>query len=166
MRQEEETAKGILEAPYARVVIPDPATGTFTVRIAEFPGCIAQGDSLEEAFGNLHEAAKAWIQTALDLGQEVPAPLEEQTYSGRVLVRFPASIHRRASEMAGRENTSLNQFIVSVVSEKVGARDATERLLELLDQRLAEAKSESNARISARSPRRETRSRQPASQSR
>lgn len=163
MRQERETVEGILQAPYARVVIPDPETGTFTARIAEFPGCVAQGDSLEDTFGNLHEAAKAWIQAALDLGQEVPAPLEEQSYSGRVLVRFPASIHRRASELAETENTSLNQFIVSAVSGKVGAWDATERLLKLLDQRLAEASSESRARISAPIYRRETRSRQPAS---
>ncbi len=110
-----------LQAPYARVVIPDPESGTYTARILEFPGCVAQGDSLTEAYERLERAAEDWIRAALDLGQEVPAPAEEQTYSGRILVRLPKSLHRRAAELADRDSTSLNQFIVSALAEKVGA---------------------------------------------
>ncbi len=124
----------ILEAPYSRVMIPDPETGTFMARISEFPGCVAQGDSIEEAFQNLHEAALDWLRAALDLGQDIPEPVEEQTYSGRVLVRLPKSVHRRAAELAEREGTSLNQFIVSAVSERIGATSTAYSLLDRVQE--------------------------------
>jgi predicted RNase H-like HicB family nuclease len=114
----------ILSAPYSRVVVPDPETKTFTARILEFPGCVAQGDSVEEAYERLQSAAKSWVEAALDLGQKIPDPLEEQIYSGRVLVRLPKSLHRQATEAARRDATSLNQFIVTAVAERVGVRAA------------------------------------------
>jgi predicted RNase H-like HicB family nuclease len=125
-----------LKAPYARVIVPDTESGTFTGRIAEFPGCVAEGDTLEQAHRNLEQAAKSWLRATLDLGQEIPGPFEERTFSGRVLVRFPASIHRRATEMAERENTSLNQFIVSAVSERVGETQVAQRLIERVEERI------------------------------
>jgi len=112
----------ILRAPYSRVVIPDQETETFTARILEFPGCVAQGDSVEDAYNRLESAAEAWLEAALDLGQEIPDPLEEQIYSGRVLVRLPKSLHRQATETARRDATSLNQFILTAVAERVGVR--------------------------------------------
>jgi predicted RNase H-like HicB family nuclease len=114
----------ILSAPYSRVVIPDSETQTFTARILEFPGCVAQGDSVEEAYERLQSAAETWLEAALDLGQKIPDPLEEQRFSGRVLVRLPKSLHQQATETARRDATSLNQFIVTAVAERVGARDA------------------------------------------
>jgi len=114
----------ILRAPYSRVVIPDQETGTFTARILEFPGCVAQGDSVEEAYEKLQGAAESWLEAALDLGQKIPDPLEEHVYSGRVLVRLPKSLHRQAAEAARRDATSLNQFILTAIAERVGVRAA------------------------------------------
>jgi len=125
----------ILRAPYSRVVLPDAETGTFTARILEFPGCVAQGRSVEEAYGRLEDAARAWLEAALDLGQSIPSPVEEQTHRGRVLVRLPRSLHRQAVEAARRDATSLNQFIVTAVAVRVGvqstlgARDDSPRAL-------------------------------------
>jgi len=134
MKDDEMKVRGLLERPYSRVVIPDPESGTFTARVAEFPGCVAQGDSVADAYENLQRAAEDWVRVALDMGQGIPKPYEDQTYSGRVLVRFPASIHRRAAEMAARENTSLNQMIVSAVSEAVGAASVGSKWLDLMEQ--------------------------------
>jgi len=126
-----------LGGPYARVLGPDPVSGTFTVRIAEFPGCVVQGASVEEAYRNLEEAARDWIRTGLDAGKDIPEPMERQTFSGRVLVRLPASIHRRAAEVAQQERTSLNQLIVSAVSERIGFVDALTYLVSRAEKRLA-----------------------------
>jgi predicted RNase H-like HicB family nuclease len=109
-----------LTAPYSRIVIPDPDSGTFTAQVMEFPGCVAQGDSVAEAYANLESAAERWIEAALELGQRIPEPAAAQRYSGRVLVRFPKSLHRRAAEAAARDGTSLNQFVVAAVAERVG----------------------------------------------
>jgi predicted HicB family RNase H-like nuclease len=87
----------------------------------EFPGCVAQGDTISEAHERLERAAEDWIRVALDSGQDIPLPAEEQRYSGRILVRLPKSLHRRAAEAAEEDGTSLNQFIVAAVAERVGA---------------------------------------------
>jgi len=115
-------------APYLRVVIPDATSGTYTARVMEFSGCVAQGDTVAEAYANLEMAIEAWIEAALDLGQDIPQPWEAETHSGRVLVRFPKSLHRRATNFASRDATSLNQFIVAAVAERVGAAAVTTQL--------------------------------------
>ena len=68
--------------PYTRILIPDEESGTFAAEIAEFPGCISQGNTAQEAYENLEEAAKSWVAAALDLGQEIPSPLPDQGYNG------------------------------------------------------------------------------------
>jgi len=110
-----------LRRPYSRVLIPDEDTGTFAARILEFPGCVAQGRSPEEAYRRLEEAAESWLQAAIDLGQEIPEPAADISYSGKMALRMPKSLHKTAAELAEREGVSLNQFVVSAVAEKVGA---------------------------------------------
>ena len=125
-----------LKRPYTRLIIPDEETGTFTAKIAEFPGCIAQGDTAKDAYESLEEAAKSWIEAALDLGQQIPSPLIEQEYGGKFALRLPRSLHRQASLAADREGTSLNQFIVYAVSEKMGALNLYEAVAERLIARI------------------------------
>jgi antitoxin HicB len=95
----------------------------FHAQILEFPGCYAQGDTLEEAYSNLQKAAESWIDVALAQGHEIPEPSGNITYSGRIVLRLPRSIHRQAAELARRDETSLNTFLVSAVAAKVGAED-------------------------------------------
>ena len=48
--------------------------GGYTVMLADLPGCLSQGDTLEEAIANIKEAQIAWIETALECGDEIPVP--------------------------------------------------------------------------------------------
>lgn len=114
-----ENIDNILARPYRRVLIPDAEAGGYTAFIEEFPGCIAEGDTGEEALRNLESVAESWLEAALELGQSIPDPQTEQ-YSGRVALRLPKSIHRRAVEVARAEDTSLNQFLVSAIAERLG----------------------------------------------
>ena len=59
---------------YRRVLVPDPAGGGYTGLITEFPGCISEGETAEEALHNLELAAVNWIEAAQELGQEIPLP--------------------------------------------------------------------------------------------
>lgn len=125
-----------LKLPYTRILIPDEESGTFTAEIVEFPGCISQGYTAKEAYERLEEVAKSWIEAALDLEQEIPSPLVADGYSGRFALRLPKSLHRQASLAADRDGTSLNQFIISAISEKVGASNLYERLTQSLLQQI------------------------------
>lgn len=111
-----------LKAPYARIVMPE-GNGSFVAEILEFPGCLAQGDTAQEALANLERAAKGWIEAALEQGQEIPPPTTNQGFSGRLALRLPRSLHRQATLLAQRDGTSLNQFLVTAVAARVGAED-------------------------------------------
>jgi predicted RNase H-like HicB family nuclease len=130
----DEIAKDYLKRPYARVLTPDEETGTYTAEILEFPGCIAQGDTPEEAYSSLESTAEGWIQAALDMGQEIPAPTDPHSYSGRIALRLPRSLHRRAAQIAERDGTSLNQFLVSAIAERVGADNIYSRMIQRLER--------------------------------
>jgi|SRR3989339_139847 predicted RNase H-like HicB family nuclease len=125
-----------LKEPYSRILIPDEESGTYTAVILEFPGCIAQGDTPQEAYEHLEDAAKDWIEVALDLKQEIPSPSQSLSFGGKVLLRLPKSLHRQSALIAEKEGVSLNQFIVSALAEKVGAFTLYDKLTKKMDQRI------------------------------
>jgi predicted RNase H-like HicB family nuclease len=134
MSKPKKTPGEYLKEPYSRVLIPDTETGTYTAKILEFPGCISQGDTPQEAYDRLEDTAIAWVSTTLDIGQEIPPPAIANGHSGKVALRLPKSLHRQAAIAAERDSSSLNQFIVSALSEKVGATNLYDSLVQRLNQ--------------------------------
>ena len=124
-----------LRKPYARVIIPDDS-GRYAAQVLEFPGCFAEGDTPEEAYKNLQEAAENWLDSAHSQGMAIPEPFASQGYSGTISLRLPKSMHRRAAEYAHRDGVSLNQFLVSAIAARVGAEDLLTILADKLDDRL------------------------------
>lgn len=49
-------------------------TTAFGIVVPDLPGCFSAGDTLDEAMAGAEEAAAAWVDTALDAGQAIPAP--------------------------------------------------------------------------------------------
>ncbi len=60
-----------LDLRYSITLHPDPEGG-YVAEIIDLPGCITQGETLEEAMGNISEARQLWIETAYDCGDEIP----------------------------------------------------------------------------------------------
>jgi predicted RNase H-like HicB family nuclease len=116
------TPEDYLKEPYSRILIPNEGGG-YSAEILEFPGCFAEGGTADEAMRNLEQAAISWIDAAVNQGQEIPEPYMNQGYGGRIALRLPRSLHRQAVRLAERDGVSLNQFLVSAIAERVGARD-------------------------------------------
>jgi predicted RNase H-like HicB family nuclease len=135
MRKERTDHSQYLKAPYSRVLIPND-DGTYSAEILELHGCYAQGDTPNEAIQNLEAAAQDWIEAALAMGQVIPEPSINAGYSGHFALRLPRGLHRQASRMAKRDGTSLNQFLVTAVSARVGAEDFYSYLAERFERRL------------------------------
>ena len=104
-----------LNLQYPVTLYPDPEGG-YVAQIKDLPGCLTQGETLEEAIANINEARELWIETVYEAGDEIPLPSTDDTYSGKLLLRMPKSLHHHLAEAADRENVSLNQYIVSVLS--------------------------------------------------
>lgn len=133
MTDKKKTPEDYLREPYSRIIVPDKESGTYTAQILEFPGCITEGDTIQEAHERLEEAALNWIDAALDLGQEIPLPTSVCDYGGKIALRLPKSLHRHVALAAERDGTSINQFIVMAVSERVGAGKLYSQLTERLE---------------------------------
>ena len=48
--------------------------GAFIAEVPELPGCAADGATYEEALGNVQVVIREWIETAEELGREIPQP--------------------------------------------------------------------------------------------
>ncbi len=121
-----------LRMNYRKTVYRDE-DGDWIVEVPDLPGCIADGATIAEAFKNSQAAMRSWIESRLEAGLAVPEPREAAGYSGRLLLRMPKRLHQRLVEEAEAEDSSLNQYIVSLLSESSGAeqeRRATRRRVE------------------------------------
>ena len=59
---------------YPVAIEPGTDTEAFGVVVPDLPGCFSAGDTLEEAMAMTEEAIIAWIETAIDAGQDIPQP--------------------------------------------------------------------------------------------
>ena len=46
----------------------------FIAEVPELPGCIADGETYQLALQNVEIIMQAWIETAQELGREIPTP--------------------------------------------------------------------------------------------
>ncbi len=51
------------------IVVPEP-DGRFSVIVPALPGCVTQGDTVEEVQANVVEASEAWLSAGYDLNRE------------------------------------------------------------------------------------------------
>ena len=112
------TTKDYLALPYHIVIqhLNDDSGSYYFATVRELDGCMSHGSTYEEAFANVQEAMKGWIETKLDNGFPVPAPIDDTQYSGRFVLRLPKSLHARLAMEARQEGVSLNQYALYMLS--------------------------------------------------
>ncbi len=59
---------------YPIAIEPGTDATAWGVVVPDLPGCFSAGDTMEEALIQAEDAITAWIETALDSGQAIPAP--------------------------------------------------------------------------------------------
>ena len=53
----------------------------FVAEVPELPGCMAHGDTYEEALASIKEAMRLWVDTAREFGDPVPEPRGRLMYA-------------------------------------------------------------------------------------
>jgi len=113
--------KYFLSLPYRIELIPDD--GGIVARIPDLPGCMSSGDTPAEALEGLQEAKELWISARLETDNSVPEPhTEENSYSGKFVLRIPKSLHRSLDEQARTEHMSLNSYLLYLITERHAER--------------------------------------------
>ena len=72
---EAKTLNYYLRLNYPITIYPDPDSG-YVAEIKDLPGCLTQGETIEETLQNINEARELWIETVYGLGREIPLPID------------------------------------------------------------------------------------------
>lgn len=117
-------------------------TTAFGIVVPDLPGCFSAGDTLDEAMAGAEEAAAAWVDTALDAGQAMPAPTsldairQRPDYAGwtfgvitldpallddtteRVNIMLPRRVLKRLDALARAAGESRSSYIAYLTLEE------------------------------------------------
>lgn len=64
------------EHKYTIILEPDIEEGGYTVTVPSLPGCVTQGETIEEAIAMARDAIRLFIETLVESGEPVPEELE------------------------------------------------------------------------------------------
>lgn len=94
--------------------------GGYLVEFPDLPGCISDGETVDEAITNGMYAKQEWLAAARELSRQIPEPGGQ--LSGKWVQRVPKSVHARLVERAEREGVSLNTLVVALIAEGLGRK--------------------------------------------
>lgn len=57
---------------YTVLLYPEPEDGGYSVLVPSLPGCVTQGETVEEALARAREAIAGHVATLEELGEDVP----------------------------------------------------------------------------------------------
>ena len=72
---------------YTIILEPDPEEGGYTVTVPALPGCVTQGETIEEAIVMAKDAIRLFIETLMAEGQLVP---QEHEHPQAIIINVAA----------------------------------------------------------------------------
>ena len=63
-----------LEYPFITSVLSEAEGGGYLIEYPDLPGCMSDGETIQEAIANGRDAVRCWIEIAKAHGDEIPAP--------------------------------------------------------------------------------------------
>lgn len=124
-KENPQTVEEYMALPYRIELIPSEEGG-YVVSMPELPGCLSQGETVEDALEMIRDAQFSWLTVALKHEDTIPLPRGED-YSGRFLVRVPKEVHRDLAHLAEGQDISLNLLVATILARSVGRADPEER---------------------------------------
>ena len=111
-----------IKYPFEIQPLSDDDGGGYLITFSDLPGCISDGETIEEAITNGIDAVHSWIETAKEFNDSIPAPGSGQT-SSRFVQRLPQSLHARLAARAKQEGVSMNALATAIIAEKLGKKE-------------------------------------------
>jgi len=100
--------------------LSDADGGGYLIEFPDYPGCMADGDTPEEAIAEGRDALASYVATLRDLGRPIPHPPEEARKSWRD--QISASIHAALAKRADAEGISLSALVAKLLAEGLERR--------------------------------------------
>lgn len=112
-----------LKYPFEIRQLSEEEGGGYLISFPDLPGCISDGDTIEETIENGIDAMNSWIETSKEFSDSIPEPGSSQA-SGRFVQRIPKSLHARLAARAKQEGVSMNSLVTAIIAESLGKREA------------------------------------------
>jgi antitoxin HicB len=100
--------------------------GGFFVSFPDLPGCVADGETYEEAIGNARDAFAAWMIANQEEGGAVPLP-GQSNHPVKYVQRLPQSLHKRVTRAAELDGVSMNTLVSILIAEGLGRREGQQQ---------------------------------------
>jgi antitoxin HicB len=96
--------------------------GGFLATFPDLPGCMADGETPEEAIADARGAFDCWMAAHVADDRPVPVPGAANASPVRMMQRLPRSLHADLVVRARAEGTSLNTLVTMLLAEGLGRR--------------------------------------------
>ncbi len=108
---------------YAVLVRPlsEADGGGYEAIVPDLPGCMSDGETMNEAIENVGGAIESWKEAAEEQGRPVPVP---GSTVGQWRQRVPKHLHVELKQIAQAEGVSLNALVTAILAESIGRRNA------------------------------------------
>ncbi|MXW23506.1 MAG: type II toxin-antitoxin system HicB family antitoxin [Chloroflexi bacterium] len=115
----------IAARPYTFTLVLNEG-GVWTSGVLEIPGVVSEGDDPAEAIEMARDALREMAIVRIEDGLEIPEPFNSRDYSGKLQLRIPPGLHRRAAMLAAQEGVSLNRWLSAAVAASSNEPAASE----------------------------------------
>ena len=95
--------------------------GGYLVEYPDIPGCMSDGETIEEAIANGKEALRDCVAVFRETGRKVPKPGIE---AAQWRQRLPRTLYSKLTVQAEGEGVSINSFVTAIIAEAIGSRRA------------------------------------------
>ena len=111
--------------PFEIRVLSSEEGGGYLIIFPDLPGCMSDGETIEEAIINGTDAEAAWLRATQKWGDPLPKPGEGP--SGKFVQRLPKSLHARLVARARQEGVSMNTLVTAVLAEALARKEGERR---------------------------------------
>lgn len=113
-----------LDYPFTVRPLDEDEGGGYLIEFPDLPGCMSDGETIEEAIASGKEAMLSWLEVAKDKGRVIPDPRSTSQFSGQWRMRVPKSLHADLARRAKLEGVSLNTLAATILAEGLGRHQA------------------------------------------
>jgi antitoxin HicB len=95
--------------------------GGYLVEYPDIPGCMSDGETVEEAIANGRKALRDCIEVFRESGRKLPKASVE---AAQWRQRLPRTLYLKLTKQAESEGVSINSLVTAIIAEAIGSKRA------------------------------------------
>ena len=93
--------------------------GGYLVEYPNIPGCMSDGETVDEAIANGREALRDCSDVFRETGRKLPKP---SIVAAQWRQRLPRTLYAKLTRQAEDEGVSINSLVTAIIAEAIGSK--------------------------------------------